>query len=186
MARHAFALLVTAREGACEATHLPLWLERERGPLGTLFGHVARANPHWRSFDGRTPALAVFSGPHAYVSPRWYAEPGVPTWDYVAVHAEGVPRVVDDPEAVRALLVRLTDAYEGPGGHAALPEALVARLVKGIVAFELPIERLVGKRKLSQNKSAADRAGVVAGLRASGEPGAVALAEWIRAAGAEP
>jgi transcriptional regulator len=184
--RHAFALLVTAREGGFEATHLPLWLEPERGPHGTLFGHVARANPHWRSFDGRARALAVFAGPHAYVSPRWYQKPGVPTWNYLAVHAEGVPRIVDDPEAVRALLVRLTETYDGPGGYEALPEELVMRLSRGIVAFELPIDRLVGKRKLSQNKSAADRAGVVAGLFASGEPDAVAIAELIQAAGVEP
>lgn len=181
--RHAFALLVTARDGALVATHLPLWLEPGRGPQGTLFGHVARANPHWKSFDGATPALAVFSGPHAYVSPRWYVKPGVPTWNYVAVHAEGVPRVVDDPEAVRALLVRLTDTHDGPGGFETVPEDLVARLSKGIVAFELPIEKLVGKRKLSQNKSAEDRAGVVAGLRASGGPEALALATLVEAAG---
>jgi transcriptional regulator len=119
------------------------------------------------------------------VSPRWYGKPGVPTWNYVAVHAEGVPRLVNDPDAVRSLLVRLTEAHDGPGSHAALPEDLVARLSKGIVAFELPIERWVGKRKLSQNKSAADRAGVVAGLRASGEPDAVALAELVQAAGVD-
>jgi transcriptional regulator len=183
MQRHAFALLVSARNGALEATHLPLWLEPGRGPHGTLFGHVARANPHWRSFDGATRALAVFSGPHAYVSPRWYRKPGVPTWNYVAVHAEGVPRIVDDPEAVRALLVRLTETHDGPGGWDAIPADLVARLSKGIVAFELPIERLVGKRKLSQNKGGEDRAGVVAGLHASGEPEALAIAALVESLG---
>jgi transcriptional regulator len=186
MQRHAFALLVTARDSAFEATHLPLWLDPGRGPHGTLFGHVARANPHWRSFDGATRALAIFSGPHAYVSPRWYVKPGVPTWNYVAVHAEGVPRVVADPEAVRALLVRLTDTHDGPGGFDAVPEDLVARLSKAIVAFELPIEKLVGKQKLSQNKSVEDRAGVVAGLRASGGPEALALAVLVEAAGGSP
>jgi transcriptional regulator len=181
--RHAFALLVTAREGGFEATHLPLWLDPARGPHGTLYGHVARANPHWRSFDGRARALAIFSGPHAYVSPRWYRKPGVPTWNYVAVHAEGAPRVIDDPEAVRALLVRLTETHDGAGGFEAIPEDLVARLSPGIVAFELSIERLTGKQKLSQNKSAEDRAGVVAGLRAAAEPEALAVAALVEAAG---
>lgn len=186
MQRHAFALLVTARDSAFAATHLPLWLDPGRGPHGTLFGHVARANPHWRSFDGATRALAIFSGPHAYVSPRWYVKPGVPTWNYVAVHAEGVPRIADDPEALRALLVRLTETHDGLGGYDAIPTDLVARLSKGIVAFELPIEKLVGKKKLSQNKSAEDRAGVVAGLRASGGPEALALAALVEAAGGSP
>jgi transcriptional regulator len=183
MQRHAFALLVTAQGGAPLATHLPLWLDPGRGPHGTLLGHVARANPHWRSFDGRTPALAVFSGPHAYVSPRWYRRPGVPTWNYVAVHAEGAPRVVEDPEAVRSMLARLTDAHDGPGGYDAVPAGLVARLERGIVAFELPIERLTGKAKLSQNKAAEDRAGVVTGLRAAGHPEALAIAVLVEGSG---
>ena len=186
MRQHAFALLVTSQGGALDATHLPLWLEPARGPHGTLFGHVARANPHWRSFDGATQALAVFSGPHAYVSPRWYGKPGVPTWNYVAVHAEGVPRVLDEPDAVRELLVRLTERHDGAGGFDAIPAELVSRLTRGIVAFELPIERLVGKRKLSQNKSAEDRAGVAAGLRTAGGDDAKALAALVEAAGATP
>ena len=183
MQRHPFALLVTGQGGAFGATHLPLWLDPGRGSHGTLLGHVARANPHWRSFDGATRALAVFSGPHAYVSPRWYRKPGVPTWNYVAVHAEGAPRVVDDPEAVHTLLGRLTDAHDGPGGFDAVPADLVGRLSRGIVAFELPIERLTGKAKLSQNKGAEDRAGVVAGLRASGEPEALAIAALVERVG---
>jgi transcriptional regulator len=181
--RHAFAVLVTAREGVFEATHLPLWLDSQRGARGTLYGHVARANPHWQGFDGRARALAVFSGPHAYVSPRWYRKPGVPTWNYLAVHAEGAPRVLDDPAAVRALLVRLTETYDGAGGFEAIPADLVARLSHGIVAFELPIDRWIGKKKLSQNKSAEDRAGVVGGLRAAAEPGALAVAALVEAAG---
>ncbi len=181
--RHAFALLVTARDGAPCATHLPLWLDPAAGPNGTLHGHVARANLHWRSFDGAARALAVFAGPHAYVSPRWYRKPGVPTWNYVAVHAEGVPRVVSDPEAVRALLVRLTEAHDGASGFDRIPGDLVERLANGIVAFELPVEKWIGKKKLSQNKGAEDRAGVVAGLRAAGSPEALAVAALVEAAG---
>ena len=142
---------------------------------------MARANPHWRCLDGATRALAVFSGPHAYVSPRWYEREGVPTWNYVAVHAEGAPRLLEDPAAVRELLARLTDTHDGPGGFEALPRDLVARMARGIVAFELPIERLTGKAKLSQNKTAGDRAGVIAGLEAQGEPHALEVAALLRA-----
>jgi transcriptional regulator len=180
MRRFPFALLVTAAGGEYAATHLPLWLDAGAGPQGTLYGHVARANPHWRSCDGATPALAVFSGPHAYVSPRWYAQPNVPTWNYLAVHAEGRPRRIDDGDEVLGLLERLTEVYEGPGGFAALPRDLVARMSRGIVAFALPIERLAGKAKLSQNKSAADRAGVIAALSGQDDPHARELAAWMQ------
>jgi transcriptional regulator len=179
--RFPFALLVTAAGGDFAATHLPFWLDPARGPQGTLYGHVAKANPHWRCFDGTTRALAVFSGPHAYVSPRWYEREGVPTWNYVAVHAEGAPRRIEDAEQVQQLLRRLTEVYEGEGGFAALPQDLVARLSRGIVAFELPIERLTGKAKLSQNRTAGDRAGVIRGLEQQGEPHAREVAALLRA-----
>lgn len=179
--RYPFALLVTAAGGELEATHLPLWLDAGRGPEGTLYGHVARANPHWRCLDGGTRALAVFSGPHAYVSPRWYQREGVPTWNYVAVHAEGSPRILEDPAAARELLGRLTETHDGPGGFGALSQELVERASRGIVAFELPIGRLTGKAKLSQNKTRADRAGVIAGLEAQDDAGARELAALLRA-----
>jgi transcriptional regulator len=178
--RFPFALVVTAADGELAATHLPLLLDAAEGPQGTLYGHVARANPHWRCFDAATRALAVFSGPHAYVSPRWYERPSVPTWNYVAVHAEGAPRVIEDGAEVEALLRRLTDVYEGEGGFAVLPRDLVARMSRGIVAFALPIERLTGKAKLSQNKTAGDRAGVIRGLEAQGDAGARDVAALLR------
>ena len=181
MRQHAFGLLVTARGGALEATHLPLWLDAGQGPHGTLYGHVARGNPHGRCFDGETRALAVFTGPHAYVSPRWYERPSVPTWNYLAVHAEGVLRPLEDAAQLRLALARLTETYEGEGGFEALPQDLVSRLSRGILAFELPIEKLTGKRKLSQNKTAADRAGVSAALEAQGEANALAIAALLRA-----
>lgn len=181
MREHAFALLVTARGGAFEATHLPLWLDAGRGRYGTLYGHVARGNPQGRCFDGATRGLAVFSGPHAYVSPRWYAGAGVPTWNYVAVHAEGELRPLDDAAQLRELLLRLTETHDGPGGFAALSQEMVERLSRGILAFELRIETLTGKAKLSQNKNAVDRAGVIAGLKGQGEPNALAVATLLRA-----
>lgn len=183
---HGFATLVSVLDGELFATHVPLLLDPERGPHGTLAGHVARANPHWRAFDGRTPALAIFHGPHAYVSPRWYrAADQVPTWNYEVVHAAGAPRVVEEPAAVRALLARMAAQYEeaasSPWSPAGLPERVAEGLQRAIVAFELPIERLTGKRKLSQNKAPADRAGVVAGLRAAGDPASRAVAAAMEA-----
>ena len=166
IAAHDFATLFTDGSGGPFATHLPLLLDRTRGPRGTLIGHVARANPHWKSFDGRR-ALAVFAGPHAYVSPRWYAsQPAVPTWNYVAVHATGAVRAVEDPAALRATMDALARRYEGEGRWtiAGQPTKFVDGMLRGIVGLELAIETLEGKAKLSQNRSAADREGVIAAL----------------------
>jgi transcriptional regulator len=195
MRAHPFALLVTPRaDGAPLATHLPLVLDAKRGELGTLIGHVARANGHWRLFDGKTPALAVFSGPHAYVSARWYpTAKQVPTWNYVAVHASGAPRRIDDPTRTFELLRRLMHENEsalpeparapgkGPRELSDIPFAHLDKLLRGIVAFELPIEQLEGKRKLSQNKKPAERRALIAGLRAVGSPDAAAIAELMSA-----
>jgi transcriptional regulator len=190
---HSFAMLITARTGdAPLATHLPLVLDAKRGELGTLIGHVARANEHWRLFDGKTPALAVFSGPHAYVSARWYPTARqVPTWNYVAVHASGAPRLIDDPTRTFQLLRKLMQQNEsalpeasralgkGPRELADIPFGHLDKLLRGIVAFELPIERLEGKRKLSQNKKPAERRALIAGLRAAGGADALAIAELM-------
>jgi transcriptional regulator len=192
---HAFALLTSALPGEAPlATHLPLALDAQRGERGVLVGHVARANSHWRHFDGKTRALAVFRGPHAYVSARWYPTlRQVPTWNYVAVHATGRPRVLDDPsqtfELLRDLMARHEAALpeaarglgKGPRELADIPFAHLDKLMRNVVAFELPIETLVGKRKLSQNKKPAERRGLAAGLRAAGDASALAIAELMQA-----
>lgn len=175
---YGFGLLITAIDGVPFASHLPLLLDAERGEHGTILGHVAKPNPQWRGFDGATQALAVFQGPHAYVSPSWYAtQPAVPTWNYAVVHAYGRPRVLDD---ALATVRRLADSHEAglpePWSVDRLPADYRDTQLKGIVAFEMPIDRLEGKFKLNQNKSAADRAGVVAGLRARGDPDSEAVA----------
>jgi transcriptional regulator len=126
----------------------------------------------------------VFPGPHAYVSPSWYGQhPSVPTWNYVAVHAYGVPRLVEDAGRVRALLGRLVRAFEDgrstPWRMDSLSDAYLEGMMRGIVAFEIPIDRLEGKAKLSQNRSAADRARVCAGLAAEGDPLARAVADLM-------
>jgi transcriptional regulator len=177
-----FGILVgTGEDGVPFATHLPFLLDAARGPKGTLLGHVARANPQWRAFAGGRPALAVFLGPHAYVSPSAYeVHPSVPTWNYVAVHAYGVPRVVDDDPGVRAFLAALVREFEPAGPEAwsieTLPEDYLAKMMRGIVVFQLPIDRLEGKAKLSQNRGATDRAGVRRALATRGDHLAGAVA----------
>lgn len=172
--RHGFAVLVTVdNDGLPFVTHQPLLFEPEGGPHGRLLGHIARANPQWQHFANGKPVLAVFQGPHAYISPNWYqVRPAVPTWNYAAVHAYGTPRIVEEPAAVRALLERLARTYEQgnakPWTLADEPDTFIAGMQRGIVAFEIPISRIEGKLKLSQNRKAVDREGAIAGLRAVG------------------
>jgi len=190
MGAQSFALMITADDtGEPFATHLPILVDERRGPLGTLRGHVARANPHWRYLAAGRPTLVVFSGAHAYVSPSWYAtHPAVPTWNYVAVHASGTGALVEDAEQVRTLLADLVHVYEAPGPEAwsfeALPADYVAGMQRGIVAFEIPIARLEGKAKLSQNRDAVDRGRTREALAASDDPVARAVAALM--AGAPP
>jgi transcriptional regulator len=167
MERNSFAALVSVVDGAPLVTHLPLLLDRERQ---TLLGHLANANPQVDAlFDGRQ-TLAVFQGPHAYISPRWYVSPNVPTWNYVAVHVYGCATRMNDDELAE-LLERLTTSYETDGKpwRSALPPADRLRKLRGaITGFALSIERLEGKYKLSQNRSPADREGAIDAVRDSG------------------
>ena len=167
-----FAALVTAGPSGMEASHVPLHLTDD-GEYGLLWGHLAKANGQWRTFDGKAEALAIFGGPHTYISPTWYAsEKSVPTWNYEAVHAYGRPQIIEDPEQVLARLTDLSAQYEGDGPAAWTPRNLpadyVASQLKGIVAFEMRIERLEGKRKMSQNRKPEDIKGAIDGLTASG------------------
>jgi transcriptional regulator len=168
-----FGILVSTGEAGLTATHLPFVLETERGPHGVLLGHMARANPQWQELREESEVLVLFPGPHAYISPRWYAtDPSVPTWNYVAVHAYGRPRLIDDEARVYQLLETLVGAYEGTADGAwemASRRDYVAKLSRAIVAFEIEITRLEGKQKLSQNRSPADREGVVAALLQQGD-----------------
>lgn len=180
--REPFGLLVTGNAGAPFATHLPFLLQ-QRGAQAVLTGHVARANPHWRSFDGTQEALAVFQGPHGYISPAWYASPAkVPTWNYVAVHAYGAPRIVDDAGAARGAIAALTARFEAgrpdPWTMSSLPEREAEKLLAALVVFEMPVVRLEGKWKLGQHMAEADRAGALAGVEREG--GDAALAEAMR------
>jgi transcriptional regulator len=146
---------------------------------------MARPNAHWPAFlqgeRAQQSSLAIFRGPHAYISPSWYAaDQAVPTWNYEAVHAYGIPTILDDPRRVREVLESIVRTFERgrpePWTTARLSEDYLSRMANGIVAFEMPIARLEGKRKLGQNRSSADILGAAAGLRAEGGPieGAVA------------
>lgn len=178
IAKHGFATLTTCAGGAPQATHLPLLLEGE-----ALVGHMARANPHWRDFDGGGEALAIFHGPHGYISPSWYTtSPAVPTWNYAVVHVYGTPRLVDGEEALTGLVDRLVERYEAeqpkpwPGD---LPADFKAGLLRAIVGFRMEITRIEAKFKLSQNRGAEDQRAVIARLRQGADPGERALGELM-------
>ena len=170
------AILVTQDEQGLQASHLPLLLDTAQGPNGTLYGHFAKANAQWKALQNGAEALVIFAGADAYVSPGFYpskAEHGkvVPTWNYVAVHAYGSAEVFTDAERLLRLVSALTDRHEAgraqPWKVADAPADYIDGMLKAIVGFALPIQRLEGKRKLSQNRSTADIAGVRAGLAAS-------------------
>ena len=170
------ATLVSQGPSGLQASHLPLLLEPGEGRFGTLYGHFARANPQWRDLADGAEALVVFQGPEAYISPSWYAakaEHGkvVPTWNYIAVHAQGRADVFDDAERLLQLVSRLSARHEAgraqPWAVSEAPRDYIDGMLRAIVGFALPIEHLQGKWKLGQNRSAADRAGVHAGLAAS-------------------
>jgi transcriptional regulator len=192
MHEHPLALLVVAVDGVATADPVPLEFDAADGPLGTLRGHVARANPLARR--GGSEVLAVFSGPQAYVSPGLYAskrEHGkvVPTWNYAVVQARGTLRTIDDAPWLRALVGRLTHRHEAsrpaPWAVDDAPGDYVAQMLRAIVGLEIPVAALVGKFKLSQNRSASDHEGVRQGL-AGGDATARAAAALMPAAAAAP
>jgi transcriptional regulator len=185
---HPFAALVTMTSAGLDGNHLPFVFDAESAPYGTLRGHVARANPIWRECDG-ADALVIFQGPHRFISPSWYPtkqETGavVPTWNYIVVHAHGRVRVVDDAGWLRRHVEELTDQQEAgreaPWKVSDAPEDYVQKLVGAIVGIEMPIARLTGKWKLSQNRSARDREGVVEGLLRDGSESARTMASLVR------
>ena len=167
-------LVTTTAEGLV-ATPLPLFLDETEGEFGTLYGHLARANPQWR-LSPVAEAMAIFTGPDAYVTPTWYAskrEHGkvVPTCNYAAVHAYGAAEFFDDETRLRDAVARLTDLYEQPRAQSwavtDAPEPYIKAQLRGIVGVRVPLTRVEGKRKMSQNRPEADREGVAAGLSQS-------------------
>jgi len=186
MQAHGWALLITADEaGAPVATHLSLLWQDDGSEHGCLLGHMARANPHWKLFHRPADSLALFWGPHAYVSPTWYAPgPKVPTWNYVTVHAYGRPQAIDDTAGALDVLAKLAAVYEGTTpqswGLGRLPPGNAEAQTRGIVAFRLPLSRIETKLKLSQNRDLEDRQRVIAKLAADDRQDAQATAEWMK------
>lgn len=181
--RHDFGLLVT-RSGALIASQIPFLIERRDGRL-YLQGHLARANPQCIDLYAGEEALAIFTGPHAYISPGWYeAGLAVPTWNYASVHAYGPARAIDDPAWLRGLLQRLSERHEAreatPWRMQDLPEPYLAAMLNGIVGIEIAVERLEGKFKLSQNRPAGDRPRIAAALDARDDPDSRAVAALMR------
>lgn len=181
------AHFVTATADGLIATPVPLIVDATEGANGVLYGHVARANPQWKAVP-IGEAMALFMGSHAYVTPSWYAtkrETGmvVPTWNYVAVHAYGNVEFFDDADRLLDVVTRLTNLHEGPRAApwavTDAPESFIRSQLRGIVGLRMPIARLEGKRKMSQNRNEADRAGVAAGLAASDRPSDRAVAALI-------
>jgi transcriptional regulator len=179
------ATLVTLGTEGLEASHVPILLDEADGSQGAIRGHIARANPQWRRAALATPALALFLGPDAYVSPAWYAtkkDTGkvVPTWNYLAVHAYGRIEFFEDPERLRAIVTELTRRHESrrpdPWAVSDAPPEFIAGQLKAIIGFRLPIERLEGKWKLSQNRPPADRQGAIDGLLSEGGAPEAAIA----------
>jgi transcriptional regulator len=189
MREASFATVVTCGSGSMVASHLPLLVDETRGDCGMLLGHMARGNTQWEEMAAGREVLAIFAGPHSYVSPSWYqSRPAVPTWNYTAVHAYGTAQLIEDAGALQGLLERMVEVYESglpaPWSYD-LPQEYTDRLLRGIVGFEIEIARLEGKRKLGQNRSAEDRAGAAASLRGVGGDDPRRIADLMEVVGAE-
>jgi transcriptional regulator len=190
---HPLGTLITFGAGGLTANPIPFVLDADAAPNGALQGHLARANPQWRDHDPSVEALVVFQGLESYVTPSWYAEKRetgkvVPTWNYVVVQVHGPMRVIEDRDWLARQIAALTALQEEgraePWAVTDAPEAFVASQIKGIVGIEIPVRRIVGKWKVSQNRPEADRKGVVEGLSASGDAAGREMAGLVAAGGA--
>lgn len=187
--QHPLAAIVTSGSNGLEATHVPVVLHPELGVNGVLRCHFARANDHWKSLAAEGPVLVIFQGPEHYISPSWYPskqEHGkvVPTWNYAVVHVRGRARTFDDPEQLLQHLRALTDqnesAFEPPWSVDDAPAEYIKALAKTIIGIEIAIETIEGKWKVSQNRPAADRQGVVNGLLALDSPESAEMANLVK------
>ena len=177
-----FAPLISVRQGAVQVTHLPVLYHGQGRGHGVFFAHLARANPHWQHLeDGEV--MVICQGPHGYISPAWYRDRQVPTWDYIAVHAWCEPRIIHDHEKLKAIVRELMDVHETRAGlgqrYDDYPIEFVQPRLNMIVGVKLTIRRIEAAFKLSQNRSDEDRESVCARLRASNDPNQVSLADAI-------
>jgi|SRR5581483_2925831 len=182
-AHDSFGTLISLVQSAPFATHLPVLYSREERQV-TLRGHWARANPQWRCIEGQR-VLFIFHGPHAYISPRWYAEPSrnVPTWDYATAHVYGSIQLIEEPQPLEAIVTALADQYErGASAPWRMAESYGTALLRGIVGFSLVADSIEIKFKLNQNHVKENVSGTIAALAAQGKEDATAIAELMQAA----
>jgi transcriptional regulator len=186
---HPLGALVVVTAGGLDANHVPFEVDPEPAPFGTLRAHIARANPLWRDTPRDADALVIFQGPSTYISPAWYPtkrETGrvVPTWNYAVVHAHGPLRFIDDRVWLRLFVERLTNRHEAarrePWRVSDAPAEYIETQLGAIIGLEIPVRRLVGKWKTSQNRSAEDRAAVSDGLAHEGDQAGQAMARLVR------
>jgi transcriptional regulator len=180
---YGFATLISIAGENMQITHAPLLFDRHRGPHGTLLGHIARANPHATALKNGDTVTALFHGPHGYVSPTWYVAPGVPTWNYAAVHVHGTVRRVDDTDAKWRIITGLTAQYETGSANPWNPELKKEqwwKLLDAIVGFEIDVTAIDAKFKLSQNRVPKDQENVIARFEADTHPDGHAMAAMMR------
>ncbi len=185
MEQYSFALLVSQGAATSVATHLPLLLDRQAGPSGTLYGHVSRANPQWFDWN-QQQVLTVFSGPHSYISPQWYAaENVVPTWNYVAVHATGCVELISDREQLRLLVRQMVGVYEqslpSPWSLPEVASRYEDRMLDQIVGFRIPLDSITGQWKLNQHHPVDQRQKVSAQLRQRADQNSREIAAMMEA-----
>jgi transcriptional regulator len=180
--RFNFATLISHNNGEIAVTHIPVMLDRNQGQYGMLFWHVANLNSHSTEFDGSKNALVIFHGPHAYISPTWYKNaPSVPTWNYAAVHAHGIPEVINK-EQLADDLTKMVSQHErmlSTNTNYIIPDDYKSKLIEHITGFRMRITRLEGKFKLGQNRSVEDQDGMLQGLRDQNSTDSITLADFI-------
>ena len=180
---YGFGLLINNAPEDLAATHLPFLYETNEGDKGALYTHVARNNPQWQSLRPDKKVLAVFFGPHGYISPSWYSSnPAVPTWDYVAIHIYAYPELIEEKEKLYDLLTKTSDFYEKQNGTDWKPDftgEYYQKLTQAIVGIKLKVVEIQASFKLSQNKSVEDKNKVIAALKADGNPESIKLADLI-------
>jgi transcriptional regulator len=188
MRSHPLATWVTPGDGELIVNHLPFHVDESHGPYGLLRCHVARANSVWQLYSKTVPSIVVFNGPNTYVSPSWYPSRQahgrvLPTWNYTVVHAHGIPTVVEEPARLIEHLTALTASQEStqavPWRLTDAPAEFIEQMARNVVGIEIPISRIFGKWKVSQNRSATDREGVVAALRGKNDEESAAIADLV-------
>ncbi|MDR6968873.1 transcriptional regulator [Flavobacterium arsenatis] len=180
--KNSFGILVNQSEGKLTATHIPLELDKNEDGKDVLFGHISKENPQWKGFESSDKVLAIFSGPHSYISSSWYDFEGVPTWNYIAVHVYGTVKIIEG-EALLSSLKKLVDKYEANSENPVRIENLSKKtmmMTRGIVAFEIEIEEIQAKHKLSQNRDQKNYDTIIVELEKTGNNEAKAIAEEMK------